>query len=148
VEIPTGVFDNNVIAAAFISRFAKSASILAVNAIRELRVRLAYSEETLHELAVVLQLDHFRREHNKSEAEIRAFCDTLRVVGVKYEPRKQVLVSLARDITDTKFLDLALAADADFLVTNDARHLLRLKQIGQTKILTPHKFLLALNREP
>jgi predicted nucleic acid-binding protein len=51
---------------------------------------------------------------------------------------------LARDITDTKFLDLALAADADYLVTNDHRHLLPLKIIGRTRIVTPHKFMLAL----
>jgi len=60
---------------------------------------------------------------------------------------RSVPASLARDITDTKFLDLAVAANADFLVTNDRRHLLRLKKIGRTQIVTPHKFMLALRRQ-
>ncbi|HLX62927.1 MAG TPA: hypothetical protein VKX17_16755 [Planctomycetota bacterium] len=52
--------------------------------------------------------------------------------------------SLPRDATDSKFLDLALASNAGFLVTNDRRHLLRLKKYGRTRIVTPHKFMLAL----
>jgi predicted nucleic acid-binding protein len=53
---------------------------------------------------------------------------------------------LTRDASDAKFLELALAANADFLVTYDHRHLLRLKSIGRTRIVTPHKFLLALKK--
>jgi hypothetical protein len=38
-----------------------------------------------------------------------------------------------RDITDREFLALAVAADADFLVTNDRRHFLPLKRFGRTQ---------------
>jgi predicted nucleic acid-binding protein len=43
-----------------------------------------------------------------------------------------------------KFLSLAQEADADYLVTKDGRHLLRLKKFGRTQIVTPTRFLAAL----
>jgi len=54
--------------------------------------------------------------------------------------------ALARDVTDTKWLAIALEADADYLVTLDRRHLQRLKSIGQTKNVSPRAFLRALDR--
>jgi predicted nucleic acid-binding protein len=57
------------------------------------------------------------------------------------EPERVVSHAVSRDVTDTKFLDLAVASDADYFVTNDRRHLLPLKRIGRTRIVTPHKFL-------
>jgi predicted nucleic acid-binding protein len=44
-------------------------------------------------------------------------------------------------VTDAKFLGLAEEAGANFLVTNDRRHLLRLKRHGRTRIVTPARFL-------
>jgi predicted nucleic acid-binding protein len=40
-----------------------------------------------------------------------------------------------------KFLSLASEANADFLVTKDGRHLLRLKKYRGTRIVTPAQFL-------
>ncbi|MEX0713265.1 MAG: hypothetical protein WD278_13000 [Pirellulales bacterium] len=42
---------------------------------------------------------------------------------------------------DTKWVALALATDADFLITHDHRHLHRLRVVGRTKIVTPAAFL-------
>ncbi len=39
----------------------------------------------------------------------------------------------------SKFLSLAAESEAGYIVTNDRRHLLRLKQHGSTKIVTPGK---------
>jgi predicted nucleic acid-binding protein len=52
-----------------------------------------------------------------------------------------VSATLPRDVTDTKLLALADEAGADYLVTNDRRHLLRLRQDGKTRIVTPARFL-------
>lgn len=48
---------------------------------------------------------------------------------------------MIRAILDTKFLALAEDARADYLVTNDHRHLLHLRSHGQTQIVTPAAFL-------
>ena len=55
--------------------------------------------------------------------------------------RLTVSPALTRDMTDTKFLGLAAEVSADFLVTRDRRHLLRLRRIQKTRIITPMKFL-------
>jgi predicted nucleic acid-binding protein len=47
-----------------------------------------------------------------------------------------------------KFLSLAHEADADYLVTKDGRHLLRLKQYRRTRIVTPTRFLAHFSAQP
>jgi predicted nucleic acid-binding protein len=49
-------------------------------------------------------------------------------------------------VTDTKFVALAIDGQADYLVTHDQRHLGRLKKVGQAKVVTPAKFLMALQQ--
>jgi putative PIN family toxin of toxin-antitoxin system len=50
-------------------------------------------------------------------------------------------VEVSRDAADNYLLAMAAAGDADYLVTGDARDLLRLKKFGRTAILTPRAFL-------
>ena len=52
--------------------------------------------------------------------------------------------SLTRDVTDAKVLSLAAESSAAFLVTNDRRHLLRLRRHDSTRIITPTRFLAEL----
>ncbi len=48
---------------------------------------------------------------------------------------------VAADPTDTFLLNLAAAAEAHYLVTGDKRsHILALKKVGGTTILTPREF--------
>ena len=54
---------------------------------------------------------------------------------------------LTEDPSDNKFLEAAVAGDADFLVTGD-KHLLKLKRIGRTKILRAPEFLRAIQKSP
>ena len=49
-------------------------------------------------------------------------------------------VSLCRDPKDNQFLELCLAASADYLVTGD-KDLLVLKKFQQTQIFSPKQFL-------
>jgi predicted nucleic acid-binding protein len=44
-----------------------------------------------------------------------------------------------------KFLSLALKSNAQYLVTKDGRHLLRLKVFQNTRIVTPAQFLKILD---
>lgn len=57
-----------------------------------------------------------------------------------------VSATIPRDLTDAKWLALATASDADYLVTNDRRHLLRLRRFGRTQIVTPRAFLREVGR--
>jgi len=45
------------------------------------------------------------------------------------------------DPSDDRILECAVAAGADFIVTGDEKHLLKLKQFRRIKIINPAKFL-------
>lgn len=54
--------------------------------------------------------------------------------------RPQEHVTVCRDPKDNQFLDVAVASNAQFLVTGD-KDLLSLKKFRTTRILTPRRFL-------
>jgi len=76
---------------------------------------------------------------------ISEICKLLETMSKVVKSDKIELPVIVRDVTDQKFLELAITGDADYFVTNDKKHLLPLKKIGRTKIVTPHKFMMALN---
>jgi len=57
--------------------------------------------------------------------------------------RRLPKLELSADPDDDYLLAMAKAAAADFLVTGDAKHLLRLGKLGRTRIVTPREFLRA-----
>ena len=71
---------------------------------------------------------------------IRAILDT-NVVVQSLIGVLPVRADIPRDLTDTTLLSLAAESRADYLVTNDRRHLLRLKRYGTTAIIAPAAFL-------
>lgn len=54
-------------------------------------------------------------------------------------------LKISPDKKDNRYLACAKDGKADFLVTGDKKHLLFLKKIGQTKILSPQEFLQTLS---
>ncbi len=64
----------------------------------------------------------------------------LRLASELIEPRKRVH-RIKKDATDNHILACALEAKADFLVTGDKKHILPLKKIGATRIVSPAEFL-------
>lgn len=51
------------------------------------------------------------------------------------------VVAKSADPKDNRYLACALDGGADYLVTGDKKHLLPLKQIGRTKIVSPAEFV-------
>lgn len=135
----TAILDANVLVQALIgSQRAPSAQTL--QAVEDYRFRLVASAETLLELADVLELPLLRARHGLTTREVWEFVGILEFYAKPLFEARPVS-SAVRDISDRKLLDLANAADADYLVTNDRRHLLPLKQFGRTRIVTPAAFL-------
>lgn len=56
-------------------------------------------------------------------------------------------VDLSRDPQDNPVLAMAIAGEADYLVTGDRRGLLSLKRVGTTRIVTAAEFLKILKRK-
>ena len=98
------------------------------------------SKATISELIRVLAYPKFKL----SSIEQRSFLD-------EYLPYVQTIIKLealseaitCRDSDDIKFLELAITANADYLITGD-KDLLVLPQMFQFKIITPAEFINSL----
>jgi putative PIN family toxin of toxin-antitoxin system len=132
------ILDTNVVVQSVIS---SGASARVLDAYYDGKFRFVYSPSTLDEVIDVLMLPSIRARHGMSDDEILEFAASLLVNADRHDAGDTVAVSLARDVTDNKFLALAEAADADYLVTNDRRHLLPLKRHLTTEVVTPAEFL-------
>lgn len=99
------------------------------------------SQQTLDELIHVLTLPRIQRQHGLSDDELMGFVDAILAFSEWFVVNHTVSPTLTRDVSDTKFLALADESHAEFLVTNDNRHLLPLKRHGATRIVTPSRFL-------
>jgi putative PIN family toxin of toxin-antitoxin system len=140
------VVDTNVLVSAVLTSSTTSASRRLLDRHRAGDFVLVLSPSALQEIQEVLALPHLRKLHQLSDDEIRVFCLGLELnVNTRVlSGTVQVSPAITRDVTDTKWVALALEADADYLVTKDRRHLQRLRKVGTTRIVTPHKFLEAL----
>jgi hypothetical protein len=103
------LLDTNVIVSALISRGMPD-KILYELVLAE-KVNVCYSEMIYLEYKNVLNRTKFSRYSNfKSEAESVLF--TIETIGLFFEPAQSV--NLIKDAPDNRFLELALAASADF----------------------------------
>ena len=139
----TAILDTNVFVQATFSP-PQSASYRTIVAHEKGRFQLIFSTDTLNELLDVLSLPRIRAHHGWSDDRILRFVLSFVADAVIHTETPIASATLTRDVTDTKFLGLAEASDADFLVTNDHRHLLPLRQYRNTRIVTPAQFLRAL----
>jgi uncharacterized protein len=131
---PRFVFDTNVLASALM--FSQSKPRQAWDRAREVGTILA-SRDTLQELSSVLRRPKLAAHVPLPESTV--FLDELaKVVDLVAitEP-----IAVCRDPRDDKFLELAVAGRADFLLTGDA-DLLGLHPFRGTAILTPAAYLI------
>jgi putative PIN family toxin of toxin-antitoxin system len=140
----TAVLDTNVFLQALIST-PRSASVRTLRALDREQFQLVFSPATIDELLEVLSVPRMRNRHGLSDDEILRFVLSFLPDAIILPDPPLPSPSVPRDVSDTKFLALAEASGADFLVTNDRRHLLHLRSYGRTQILTPAVFLRKLS---
>ena len=97
---------------------------------------LAFSEETFSEFEEVLNRPKFDKFISKEKR--ISFIEQVRSICWRYEIFQKI--DLCRDPKDNKFLDVAIASYADYLITGD-EDLLILEGIGNTSIITPRIFV-------
>ena len=93
------------------------------------------SDATLAELRDVLLRPAF--DHLKPRADREAFLSAIEAEAERVEPAEEQ--RLCSDPDDDKFLAVALAGDADVLLTED-KAVLALRTVGRTRILRPIAF--------
>lgn len=96
----------------------------------------AFSHETFSELSEVINREKFDKFSPREKR--KEFLETIRNISNLYEIIRKV--EICRDPKDDKFLDVAIASYADYLITGD-EDLLVLKSIGDTAIITPRAFI-------
>jgi|SRR5271170_3794031 len=132
------VLDTNIIVSALLTPAGPLAPILDLAALRQFRCYL--SEGILDEYADVLARAHLRLDQEL----VRKSIDRLKRSAIHVAPRKKLQV--CSDPADDKFLECALEARADYVVTGNVRHFpTRFQDI---RIIIPRQFLTALKVEP
>ncbi len=114
-EIPA-VFDCNIlIQATANSRNSASACFRLVEA---KVVKLFVSENTLQELEEVLNRDYIKDRFKFTDEVIKEFLDKVRSLAVILKNVPKVF-SLTRDVDDEEYINLAVEAEALYIVTRD-----------------------------
>ena len=133
------VLDTNVLVSAllFKGELSKLLSLL-----KQRKCILLFSEETLNEIIRVLHYPKFALAEKEIDyllqSEILSYAKIVETV-LKFNKEA------CRDREDQKFLELAVSAKADYIISGD-KDLLDLKKINKIRILSPNEFLLLLNK--
>jgi putative PIN family toxin of toxin-antitoxin system len=136
------VIDTGVFISAFIRNRGTIGAVLG--ALRDGHFTAIYSTDTLVELVDVLGRERFRTKYHIEPDDITALVNLIRLRGELVIPNEKV--TACRDPKDDKFLEAALASDADCLVSGDS-DLLEMISFDDIPILRPSDFLTRLREE-
>jgi len=125
------VIDTGIFVSALIHQKGTIGSIL--RALRDGRYTAIYSTDTLIEIIDVLGRDKFRVKYHIEPDDVLALIHLIRLRGELVIPNQKV--NACRDPKDNKFLEAALAGDAD---------LLDMESYEGISILRPAEFLVRL----
>ena len=131
------VLDTNVFISAFVS--SKGAPAQIFDLWREGKLELVSSREAIDEIQRVLTYSRIRGRLRYSDEQVQQFLSLLWEYAVSIEILSVAAV-VAADPDDDKFLALALASQAQYVVTGD-RHLLDVGVYQSVPIVTPAVFL-------
>jgi len=134
------VIDNGILIAALITKDTPPDKIY--QAWREQRFELVTSD---------WQLEEFRRVSRYPK--LRKFLQPIEAGNLVNGLRHQALllndlpnVETSADPDDNPLLAMAIAGEADYLVSGDKRDVLSLKKVGKTRIVTARRFLTILQK--
>ena len=109
------VIDTGVLVSGLIHRQGTTGQVIL--ALRDGRFTIIYSTPTLIELIDVLGRLPFRQKYHIQQEDITATINLIRLRGELVIPKQEV--NACRDLKDNKFLEAALAGEADMIVTGD-----------------------------
>lgn len=134
------VVDTNILVRAIIRPLGTVGPVLL--RLRQGRYILLYSWESLEELIDVLNRPGIRDKYQVTEQDIQTVVGLLLVRGEDVTPSERV--TACRDPKDDKFLEIAVAGEADVIVSGD-QDLLVLRSYAGIPIVPPNAFLQMLD---
>ncbi|MBI3163638.1 MAG: putative toxin-antitoxin system toxin component, PIN family [Chloroflexi bacterium] len=133
------VIDTGVFVSALIRKQGTTGDVL--RALRDGRFTAIYTTDIVVEIIDVLGRAKFRMKYNIEPDDITILVNLIRLRGELVTPTQKV--TACRDPKDDKFLEAALVAKADCIVSGDA-DLLVLNPFEEIPILRPAEFLARL----
>jgi uncharacterized protein len=133
------VIDTGVLISALIRRQGTTGDVL--RALRDGHFTAIYSTEMIVEIIDVLGRPTFRTRYQIEPDDITGLINLIRLRGELVTPVRRV--TACRDPNDDRFLEAALAGNADCVVSGDA-DLLELTPFENIPILRPAEFLAGL----
>ena len=133
------VIDTGIFVSALIRRQGTTGDVLL--ALRDGRFTAIYTTDIVVEIIDVLGRPPFRTKYHIEPDDITALVNLIRLRGELVNPSKKV--TACRDPKDDKFLEAALTAGADCIVSGDA-DLLDMNPFEEIPILRPAEFLARL----
>lgn len=129
IKEPKLVLDTNLFVAAHFNK--KSASVKIIDLCLRNKFKVYFSESIFKELVFILKNIRAPREYKEKIFELFKKATLIK-------PKRVWLVE--DDTDDNKFLGVAWAGRANYLLTSD-KHLLKIKEFKETKIIRPIDFL-------
>jgi len=133
------VIDTGVLVSGLIRPQGTSGEVL--RALREGKLTILYSNETIVEIVDVLDRKKFRQKYHITQDDISALINLIRLRGEAVIPYQRV--ADCRDPKDDKFLEVAFAGNAECLVSGDL-DLLSMNPYRSIPIVSPAEFLTML----
>ncbi len=130
------VIDTGVLVSGLIRPRGTTGEVLL--ALRDGKFTVLYSNETIMEIIDVLGRDKFRLKYHILPDDVSALINLIRLRGEAVIPKQRV--ADCRDPKDDKFLDVALAGEADYLISGDL-DLVSMNPYRSIPIITPAEFL-------
>jgi putative PIN family toxin of toxin-antitoxin system len=132
------VLDTNLLISAFISKNGEPAQILSL--LQAEHFYLLLSGEVFTELEHVIQYPKLRKLYAYTDAQVERFLKGLRRVALWTEA-SDTLAVVSDDESDNRFIELAVAGGARYIITGDKQHLLKIRRYHSIEIVSPTEFL-------
>ncbi len=129
------VLDTNVLVS---GTFWTGSSFRVLELVDKGKVTLIANRPILDEYDEALHKDEIIKKPAYSTERVKAALNLLKKVHIVEQSIKLNIVN--DDADDNKFIEAAVEGNADYIVSKD-KHLLRLKQYKNIKIITPEEFL-------
>jgi putative PIN family toxin of toxin-antitoxin system len=137
------VIDTNILVSALIRPQGTVGPVLL--RLRQGDYTLLYAWKSLEELIDVLSRPRIRDKYHLTDQDIQTVVGLILLCGEEVTPTERI--TMCRDPKDDKFLEIALAGEADVIVSGD-QDLLALHPFAGIPIVAPSTFLRMLDEEP
>jgi uncharacterized protein len=138
------VLDTNLLISAFITPNGEPAQ--GVKLLQTEEIYLLLSEDVSIELERVIQYPKLRKLYQYTDEQVAAFLEGLRRIAIWVEETEPLSV-VQNDESDNRFIELAVAGNARYIITGDKRHLLKIRRYQSIEIVSPIEFLTLIRTE-